>query len=351
MNQQTAQFLKDDLEQNICYITFALPDVELDPTDTDVGHLVSTPHTTKSVNTSWCQVPELEDTNQQDDLIVAWDIISNKRVEFKIHDVLDWSMCTKPSEDDKGITRAPDRSHDWDASMTKLEDHMNKLNEYEGAHDIDKLKTIRFRRDCDDVSWNLLELFDYECACVNDLKNADETLMTKLRQKYMNTIRRYREKAFEELDQLEQEARENGDSEEDLQDIDTIKQMFRDIPQDTDLTQYKTSHELIQFWPSLLLPSPVTSPDSLKPHATFEQHVEDIVKKIGNDDVNDLKQLIQQIESQDITVEKRLENKKAIGEEIGYVPMEQTQQQAQQEVDQVKYLLELLKQKLKSLEK
>lgn len=76
------------------------------------------------------------------------------------------------------------------------------------------------------------------------------------RECWMDHIRLHRKSAFEELDQLEDEAKKEGSSEEDLADIDTIKQMFRDIPQDTDLSQYKSLHDLAEFWPSLLQPSP-----------------------------------------------------------------------------------------------
>jgi hypothetical protein len=84
-------------------------------------------------------------------------------------------------------------------------------------------------------------------------------LFEAAKQGYMDCIRDCRDESFVELDQLEVETKSNGGSAEDLQDIDTIKQMFRDIPQDTNLDEAETVMDLVEVWPSLLLPSTIST--------------------------------------------------------------------------------------------
>jgi len=103
--------------------------------------------------------------------------------------------------------------------------------------------------------WVVMKKFNLRYT-IEQLRYPDEQTMSEIRDHYMNLIRTHREKSLVELDELERETREAGGTQEDLDDIDTIKQMFRDIPQDVDLTKYNTIHELYKFWPSLLLPKP-----------------------------------------------------------------------------------------------
>lgn len=136
-----------------------------------------------------------------------------------------------------------------------------------------------------------LECFLDFSTIVNDTLTQEE--MSLARDKWINFIRKHRLKAFEELDQLEEEAKKSGSSEEDLQDIDTIKQMFRDIPQDTDLSQYKTLGELIDFWPSLLLPKPLVEKPVPYIQPDPEKELVEILK--GVDDIEELQTIIDQV--------------------------------------------------------
>tara|TARA_R110002110_G_scaffold116821_8_gene288534 strand:- start:212 stop:1132 length:921 start_codon:yes stop_codon:yes gene_type:complete len=143
-----------------------------------------------------------------------------------------------------------------DARVEQYTEYMNHcaccLEEEEGCCEI----TDKF----DDLYWSsnpdifkILSIFKHEIAD-HDLFDDDisNDKMEKCRGHWMNLVRKYRTLAFEELDDLEKES----DNPDDLADIDSIKQMFRDIPQDTDLTEYKTVQDLIDFWPPLLLPVP-----------------------------------------------------------------------------------------------
>lgn len=123
--------------------------------------------------------------------------------------------------------------------------------------------------------------------------------MKVAREVWMDRIREYREVAFEELDQLEDEARKEGSSEEDLKDVDTIKQMFRDIPTDVNLDQYTTLSELVKFWPSLLLPAPdIHSHIIGKEHKMYKPlSQEDILTSLLNQttSIDDLEQLLKNV--------------------------------------------------------
>lgn len=141
----------------------------------------------------------------------------------------------------------------------------------------------------------LMKMFDCD---LESLTKGDAEFLEAARAKYMEIIRENREQAFKELDQLEEEAKKEGSTQEDLDDIDTIKQMFRDIPQDTDLSQYKTIKELIGFWPSLLLPSPMKLTEaswlSPTPTPTPQDQLSSILESI--DVVEELEELLKQVE-------------------------------------------------------
>ena len=136
-----------------------------------------------------------------------------------------------------------------------------------------------------------LECFVDIDTIVNDTLTEEE--MSLAREKWMNFIRKHRLKAFEELDQLEEEAKKEGSNEEDLQDIDTIKQMFRDIPQDTDLSQYKTLKDLTNFWPSLLLPKPPAEKPTKNIQPDPQQELASILKDV--DDIEELQSILDSV--------------------------------------------------------
>lgn len=130
----------------------------------------------------------------------------------------------------------------------------------------------------------LLHFFNFEFT-IDQLKSVEamhagtEVMLDRIKEIYIDKIRDRRAIAFIELDQLESEVRESGGSQEDIDDIDTIKQMFRDIPQDVDLSQYKTITNLIGFWPSLLLPNEMHK-------ILWEPHIR-ILKEYVNEDYNE----------------------------------------------------------------
>lgn len=123
--------------------------------------------------------------------------------------------------------------------------------------DLDEAQIIaaRCETNLQEDEWNIIKHFKFQYS-LRQLAHPDEETMQAIRDRYMDYIRVYRNKAFEELDQLENETKEAGGTEDDLSDINTIKQMFRDIPQDVSLEEYTNIIDLYDFWPSLLLPKP-----------------------------------------------------------------------------------------------
>lgn len=79
--------------------------------------------------------------------------------------------------------------------------------------------------------------------------------MGPYREWWMNMIREYRLKALEILD-IEQKAAESDADADTIDEIDMVKQMLRDIPQDIDLSMYTNLKDLMTYWPPLLLPRP-----------------------------------------------------------------------------------------------
>jgi hypothetical protein len=158
-------------------------------------------------------------------------------------------------------------------------------------------------------TWCALTLLDFRITDLTTIK--DLQIDDDWREWYMNKIRKCREVSFVELDQLDEEAKKEGSSAEDLEDIDTIKQMFRDIPQDCDLTLYKTIVDLIEFWPSLLLPRPLLGASEANTHIaidrinqvlkypdgdpTPEESLRDLLQSIDNPE--DLKQVIHELDA------------------------------------------------------
>jgi hypothetical protein len=126
-------------------------------------------------------------------------------------------------------------------------------------------------------------------------------LFDELRGWYLDKIRSERSIAFTELDELEGESKAAGATDEDLQDIDTIKQMFRDIPQDIDLKQFKTIGDMFDFWPSLLQPRKLGCIDPVvKTILVHEDQLESLKKmltKCTSDDIEELEALLEHVRS------------------------------------------------------
>lgn len=377
MSETTKKHLIDDLNNNICYVILQSHNPEIDyEDDIQCGQLHAIPLTTCDKQNDVFTVGELPDAD--DDNIVAWSICDDKHITFKIDDVIEWTMKTQPLPEDKyeldrdanpvlvesadvssyvKLSNSETEAHDWDAALVKIKHDLHKLQECCDEHDMNKLAQIRFRNDVDETGWEILRATGFCCNGLKELRSATPEQMQQVREGYMNYIRQHRSTAFEELDQLEQEAKDSGGSDEDIQDIDMIKQMFRDIPQDTDLNQYNNAHELLKFWPSLILPAPLNSLhyDRLLPSETKSKTdmIDDMIDKLGSDDVDEIESLIESIRSNQVTQEQVANNiKKDFVDNEGNLIISQkiVDTKAEALINERQYILEQLENKLKQLQ-
>ena len=137
----------------------------------------------------------------------------------------------------------------------------------------------------------------------------DSEWLDEIKTWYLDKIRKEREQSFIELDQLEEESKAAGATEDDLEDINTIKQMFRDIPQDIDLSKFKTASDLFDFWPSLLQPRKLGNVDPMLKQLLIQVDPLDEIKKLlQNCTINDIDELMELAEHITQTIPPGQEN-------------------------------------------
>lgn len=163
------------------------------------------------------------------------------------------------------------------------------------------------------------DLFPLMCVFKHELTAkeivGDELSTEKLKrakQHWTDVIRLKRSEAFKELDDLESQA-ETDDERQDVQDI---KQMFRDVPQDLDLSECRSVRDLYDVWPPLLLPMPeelqnITWECFAPNEATVMEDVVGILAQI--EDIDMLTQLLKELQQDKIdpqalqAIESRIE--------------------------------------------
>jgi hypothetical protein len=384
INNQKKLIFKNNLKQNVCFVTLSSFNPNMDISDeTKCGVLKEFPVTlynrkndVYSISGN-IQIPE-EDINN----VAAWDIHQEKYILIDMDDLLEWSFQSTPVEEESpqdptDLTDPPPKKatelyvHNFDksadSSIELLKHHEKKIAECDrmvelGMVSREKLVDILYRRDCDDLSWNILKCTSFTCESIEQLRDADDDCMNSIRDGYMNYIRIQRESAFKELDQLEDEVRNSDGSESDLQDIDTIKQMFRDIPQDIDLSQYKDVEQLFGFWPSLLLPTPIDtlyttkmcSKASTMEHSECSPDIQRMCKCVDSleaDNIDELFELIVQAESQQKTKEQFEQDiKDEATNKSTILPSSLILSHAESMYHDQMYLIDLMRDKLKELQ-
>jgi hypothetical protein len=196
-----------------------------------------------------------------------------------------------------------------DLTIEKITGELKQIEEAVNEFpDVDKQLIIdtKYRRWLEtetDLVWDSYKFTEFKIDNLEKIytDDVDPALFDEMREWYMNKIRSERELAFVELDELEVESKNAGATEEDLQDIDTIKQMFRDIPQDTDLKQFKTIGDMFDFWPSLLQPRKLGCIDpvlkSILVHEDSVKGLEDMLRKCTSNDLDELENLLKYVYS------------------------------------------------------
>lgn len=231
--------------------------------------------------------------------VVLYNMLTQQMDEIHIDNITSYRYCT---DDNNEIDSA--------AMHKRVNNDINEINDCVDSEAIQLTKLEVISRYCvygqSQSEWSVIKHFHCKYT-INQLREPSDALMVELRDHYMNLIREHRVKSFEELDQLEEETKKQGGTDEDLQDIDTIKQMFRDIPQDIDLNTCKSVIDLYEYWPSLMLPKPKDilhkhQLNELKPEETIPVDVPEIRNMLSkSNSILDLNMLLSGIDGNEPT--------------------------------------------------
>lgn len=381
INEQKKKIFKTNVKSNVCFVTLSSCNPGVDVSDDlQCGQLTEFPVTLNVNGGDVYTIPsDITQPQEGENDVVAWDIFEKKYINIDMDDLLTWSFQSVPTEKLHSIDESlspveqPEptaisheemyiHKHDSgeECSLDVLRGINQKLSECSrmvslGLVDEQKIKDIISRWDCDDLAFKILKTVGFSCCCIDELMDPDEHCMEKIRKGYMNYIRLIRDESFVELDQLEQETKDNGGTDDDIKDIDTIKQMFRDIPQDLDLCECKTPIELFETWPSLLLPSPVDSvcksrlnKQSSVAISADAQIMCAHVDNISIEDLSQLKNLLIEAEAQQPSIDTICKNLRE--NDTMNLPEQQVEERAQVIVNSHKHVVDHMRNKIISLE-
>ena len=110
-----------------------------------------------------------------------------------------------------------------------------------------RYRNMFFRPDLSGEQMSLCVVFE-----VNEIGDLYKKKLTDVKATWLDLIRRYRNHALSFLDTEQNEETDKETNEE----IEAVKQLLRDIPQDNSLEEFKTIDDVVSFWPVLLLPAP-----------------------------------------------------------------------------------------------
>ena len=103
---------------------------------------------------------------------------------------------------------------------------------------------------------SMVEVKLRESRNVIEKLGADPSDIASVRAKWLDVIRRYRDDALKALDEEEEVAKTDND-EQGLEEIEVIKEMLRNLPQEIKYLEHLNSpNDVVEFWPAILLPKP-----------------------------------------------------------------------------------------------
>ena len=240
-----------------------------------------------------------------DDTVVAWNVIKNEYSILSLDQIGVYKIYTDREEFKTDTGMAAKHTYNHQTSVDNVDWMLSEIDcccsDSRVCCSRDELIDIMCDASADthyhSRCWDTLKTFKFKIKNINDLCKChdDPALFEAAKQGYMDCIRDCRDMSFIELDQLESETKANGGSVEDLEDIDTIKQMFRDIPQDTNLDEAETIMDLVEIWPSLLLPSTIST--DIKTTLENGDVQRSLYEKNLRDDNDESKQIVDDIDT------------------------------------------------------
>ena len=103
---------------------------------------------------------------------------------------------------------------------------------------------------------SMVELKLRESKNIIDKLGANPADIKSVRSKWLNVIRKYRNDALVALDEEEELAKKDND-EQGLEEVEVIKEMLRNLPQEVQhLNHLNSPNDVVEFWPAILLPKP-----------------------------------------------------------------------------------------------
>jgi len=112
-----------------------------------------------------------------------------------------------------------------------------------------------------ELNQSLSEFVTYVSACevmqvpIKELDNSSPEIMNKVTEIWKNKIIEHSQKSLELLQEEEAVLKKENKTEE-LEEIEFIKGLIKNVINEVDFSSFKTPREISTFWPSLLLPAP-----------------------------------------------------------------------------------------------
>ena len=191
------------------------------------GHVIKRPYTLKG---DFLKDRKPSSSNTDTRIIEAWDMVEGKFSTIDGDDI----VCY-------GIRNVGDEEESWIQSNRIIGGDLEKIKELDLGNMPDFIN-LYYRLDIDH----------------NEIKLANDTCdLDACKQKWVDKIKTQISYALENLEEEEALARKEHDD-EGLEEIIMIKELIDKIPQEAaqELTGCDSLHEIIEYWPPLLLPKP-----------------------------------------------------------------------------------------------
>ena len=203
------------------------------------GHVIKRPYT---LNRGFLKNRKPSSSNTDSRILEVWDMIDSKFVTVNGDDI----VCS-------GVEYLDDLDESWARSNRVIGRDIEKIKELDSGNMPDFIN-VYCRLDVDDDEIKLANVFDLDN--IDDLKN-DTCDLDACKQKWINKIETQIGHALENLEEEEIVARQEHDD-EGIEEIVMIRELINNVSAEAkqEMAHCTTLHEVIEYWPTLLLPKP-----------------------------------------------------------------------------------------------